>query len=878
MRGLIHNGLTVLLGAALLTCALGTGTVFATDLPGETSPQEQAQIHQEDAAQQQAATATDSVGSDSAAPGAPPSLPTEGAHRPGDGGSAPTEAERRQAEQPQQPTDEVSILKAQPTDEVTDPQQPGDKVFTLQTSDPAQTTDPADPNGQVLSHQDPQPVPDEIVTAEVYVRLGGELPENIQKDDSAANYTPVQFTVHVNLSLLERLLQADGLSSTYTSPFNSNWRYYSHVTTGAADPAAFWNGYVLPSIEDASERALFTDNFTDGTFIGYVLKREEYQGFHIDGIIQAHSVTAPPQLPPEPDPPVTAESFRRMTITTSVWNAARNNPSPVHADLAVRDEVFTYELRTTLPETDWVKYFVIRDTLVDELKFATGVTVSVSGQKISLPAHAVEQNGKTLTVDFPKEILRDHAGEEICISFGAQIDTQNNVSLAKYANAGNGGRIEVPNRCEYLVWLYTPEDGARRLPSDKEPDVGEFSGIATVTPPAAEVRLEEKVNGRRTDGAPVVLHNRYDEVTYTVSAYVIERADMRTLSISDTIADVMEFRGEVEVLIGGIRTEGLAQIFDKTLVVSVPERYLTDAALQHPVTVTFRAAIMQGVDLTSYIDRNANGVRISNNASCQTGAGMTPVTSNAVQITPGPAGIEVNVNDAGSAVLSDRKDIFTYTLRTRVPERARMRQFVITDRIADVLMFAGNVHVTVGGFPVEGVVRIAGQELIVMLTGDVLNGNMGKAVIISFDACAREDADASVLMQGVTNNASYRIDNEQPVPSNTVTVSTDALTEELLSEEEETIIQSLLLETEENQSLPLEEKVSAQQSDEVSEAALKVLGARRNGAGTTELDARDAQTGDPVSDLHARESVMGMALFGLFSLLCLNTPKKEEEA
>ena len=150
----------------------------------------------------------------------------------------------------------------------------------------------------------------------------------------------------------------------------------------------------------------------------------------------------------------------------------------------------------------------------------------------------------------------------------------------------------------------------------------------------------------------------------------------------------------------------------------------------------------------------------------------------------------------------------------------------------------------------------------------------------------KDGADASVLAQGVANTASYSIDGAQPVTSNSVTVSTNAppVEEAAPLPEEETKTQSLPLEGEEPKarSLPPEEKVTAQPTNAVTDmtdtAALKVLGARRTGAGTTELDARDAKTGDPASDLRSRETVMGMALLGLFLLLCLHTPKKQEEA
>ncbi|MBQ6903557.1 MAG: isopeptide-forming domain-containing fimbrial protein, partial [Lachnospiraceae bacterium] len=587
MRGLIRKGWTVLLGAALLTCAFGAHTVHAEDLTGGNTPQGQEQTGSEAAQQQPAAVFS-------------PAQPTD-----------PQPSDPAQPTDPAQPADPSAALQT------TDPADPNgqDPAQTTDPADPAQqpadpsaalrTTDPADPNGQDPAQQDPQPAPDTFITAEVYARLGGELPAVIQTNGDSAEYSGMLFTVRINLSELERRLSAAGLPANYVD--GQGRIYYSHEASGLSGPYVFWNDYVLPCV-DASQQSLFSKEgmqayltAEEGRFVGYVLKREKYANdhYHLDGIIEP-SVTGVQGPPPAQPKPVTAENYPKLLITTNVWNAARNNPSPSHADLAVRGEVFTYELKTTLPDADtaaWVNRFVIEDTLVEELTFAGAATVLVNGQQVALPAQAVEQSGQSLVVDLPKEFLASNAGNEICVSFGVKI--RDGVSLARFASAANGGRAKVPNSCSYHVWLHEEESGPRRLPSERDPDVSEFSGVATVTPPATDIRLEETVNGRRTDGGAVMLGSRYEEVTYTIRAYVLERADMRSLSISNTIAGVMEFRGGVEVMIGGILTEGLVQIFDKTLVVSVPEKYLTDEALKQPITVSFRAAIISGSDLTA---------------------------------------------------------------------------------------------------------------------------------------------------------------------------------------------------------------------------------------------------------------------------------------
>ncbi|MBR0092627.1 MAG: Cna B-type domain-containing protein [Lachnospiraceae bacterium] len=142
--------------------------------------------------------------------------------------------------------------------------------------------------------------------------------------------------------------------------------------------------------------------------------------------------------------------------------------------------------------------------------------------------------------------------------------------------------------------------------------------------------------------------------------------------------------------------------------------------------------------------------------------------------------------DLGEHVtLSTRDEAVTYTIRTQIPAIAReqaLDSFVITDELEEVLEFVpedeGNVKVTIGGTPVMADVTVTGQTLRVAIPEIYLNSMRGEAVVITFDARIREDADFSGKTKyigagrtEIPNTAKYQINNNPEVESNPVTIT-----------------------------------------------------------------------------------------------------------
>ncbi|MGQ7443115.1 isopeptide-forming domain-containing fimbrial protein, partial [Streptococcus suis] len=89
-----------------------------------------------------------------------------------------------------------------------------------------------------------------------------------------------------------------------------------------------------------------------------------------------------------------------------------------------------------------------------------------------------------------------------------------------------------------------------------------------------------------------------------------------------------------------------------------------------------------------------------------------------------------------------------YTIQTQVPTDAK--SFEITDELVEVLEFAGaegkgDVVVTIGDTTVTDAVTIAtsGQNLSVKLSPEQLQKDSGKAVVVTFKAKIRANANLS---------------------------------------------------------------------------------------------------------------------------------------
>ena len=89
--------------------------------------------------------------------------------------------------------------------------------------------------------------------------------------------------------------------------------------------------------------------------------------------------------------------------------------------------------------------------------------------------------------------------------------------------------------------------------------------------------------------------------------------------------------------------------------------------------------------------------------------------------------------------------------------------FTVTDELKDVLEFAGDVQVTLGGKKADAAVAKNGQTLEVTFPEETVKANGGKKVQVTFKAKIKADADLTPYetanSYSVPNTASYLINN-----------------------------------------------------------------------------------------------------------------------
>lgn len=412
-----------------------------------------------------------------------------------------------------------------------------------------------------------------------------------------------------------------------------------------------------------------------------------------------------------------------------------------HVDLGAHDEEFTYTIETTVPEN--ATAFGITDTLVDALEFvgdASSVTATVDGEAIT----DVKIEGQTLKVNLAKTQVVNKFGKAVTVEFKAKIKAD--ADLTPHVT---NGVIKVPNQAGYVI------NNDPKLHKETEP--------VTVTPPPTTPDIEKKVN----NAYEAMLASHDETFTYTIDTTVPMSATAFT--VTDTLVDVLEFVGTPSATVDGQAITDV-QISGQTLTVNLSQE---QAIKLHgkPVNVTFKAKIKAGANLNPYIVGNAGepgNIKIPNKASYMINNDPSiRKDSNEVPVTPPPTtpDLEKKVNDADSAYLTAKEEVFTYSLDTVVPTAATA--FAVLDKLEPVLEFVDKDQVvaTLNGQVLDNShITIMGQTIRVALTQEEVTSNAGKPVHIEFKAKIKEDADLTPYMTGqedprVPNKAQYIINN-----------------------------------------------------------------------------------------------------------------------
>ena len=410
-------------------------------------------------------------------------------------------------------------------------------------------------------------------------------------------------------------------------------------------------------------------------------------------------------------------------------------------DLAKRNEEFTYTLKTTMPASATV--FEMTDELKEVLEFVgenASATVKLDGEDAGSKA-TVTLSGQVIKVAFTEASVKADAGKSIEVNFKAKI--RDNANLSAYVN--KDGKTEIPNKASYDI--------------DHNPKYHKDSNEVPVTPPTPEEpEIKKDVNGK----AEETLAKRDEVFTYNVKTTVAQ--DATAFSVTDKIEDVLEFAGKSSATLNGqaldasqIKVEG------QTITLTLTEDQVKANGGQ-AVELTFDAKIKAGANLSAYVKEDGR-TQIPNKASYDASFPHKPGVhkdSNEVPVTPPTPDepeIKKDVNGKAEETLAKRDEVFTYNVKTTVAQDATA--FSVTDKIEDVLEFAGKSSATLNGQALDASqIKVEGQTITLTLTEDQVKANGGQAVELTFDAKIKAGANLSAYVKEdgrtqIPNKASY---------------------------------------------------------------------------------------------------------------------------
>ena len=415
-----------------------------------------------------------------------------------------------------------------------------------------------------------------------------------------------------------------------------------------------------------------------------------------------------------------------------------------HADLGKLSEIFTYTIDSTVPHV--ADSFTISDDIVKELAFEGEATVTVDGQAVQ--DLTVTTEGQRLMVTFGKEQVKQYAGKAVQVSFKAKVKEgiTFDALLAAYPNESKDKPV-VPNTASYII--------------NDNPDSKKESKPVTVTPPPTTTpELKKEVNGaERYD-----LAKRNEEFTYTLKTTM--PASATVFEMTDELKEVLEFVGENASATVKLDGENAGSKATVTLSGQVIKVAFTEASVKadagKSIEVNFKAKIRDNANLSAYVNKdgkteipNKASYDIDHNPKYHKDSNEVPVTPP----TPEEPEIKKDVNGKAEETLAKRDEVFTYNVKTTVAQDATA--FSVTDKIEDVLEFAGTSSAKLNGQALDASqIKVEGQTITLTLTEDQVKANGGQAVELTFDAKIKAGANLSAYVKEdgrtqIPNKASY---------------------------------------------------------------------------------------------------------------------------
>ena len=427
--------------------------------------------------------------------------------------------------------------------------------------------------------------------------------------------------------------------------------------------------------------------------------------------------------------------------------------------------------------------------------------------KFELTADELTQvRGHVMTVTFKAKYvdnITDDAVEEsyVGVKTLAEDETMTENGDQVSAEDADAAHIGTPNQAKVKVgdheaWTNTVTVTAPPDVPSPEKSVGESAD--------AQKALEHDEDGNVTNQPNLKLEGREDTFTYSVTQEIPASLNLKSISFSDTIENVLEFIPA---------SNANAKVVDETdanidIDVKIEGQTITatpksiEGLTGKKLTFTFDAKIKAGV--TDDQLRTAGYVNNSIPNKATVNVNGSPIGTNEVLVTP-PSEEEVpekliltdeeaKADEAeahkGTSTLVTRPEEFTYTINQKVPTGAYYLEF--TDTLVEVLEFVdksatAGATLTADGETVTGAeITASGNKITAKVgsetapaegTESLIKDLEGKTVALTFKAKLRDDVKDDDLYGkylenslNVPNEATVKV-NDNPLNTNKVWVT-----------------------------------------------------------------------------------------------------------
>ena len=361
--------------------------------------------------------------------------------------------------------------------------------------------------------------------------------------------------------------------------------------------------------------------------------------------------------------------------------------------LADRDQVFTYNVKTSVPTDATV--FSVSDTLESVLDYAGSANASLNGQ--ALDASQIKVEGQTITLTLTKEQVKANGGQAVELSFTAKIKA--GADLTPYLTDRG---FTVPNTASYDAKF--PHKPGLHKDSNKVP---------VIVPKEPEPEISKKIN-RTLDHLDVEYDAPY---MYNVNTALPKDIDKyKEFTVTDTLESVLAIADTPVAYVDGRDANGALETSVKGNTVTVKVKDFARLKGFKEIQLYIPAKLKANSDLKAYKDQLVPNKATVNfkDANGQSGSKETkPVTvkprdpEKPTDPTPGEPAKTVGPEDGSKPDkdyhLPNALDTFRFDITTPVPTdpvdengnakkdqygrliKTDLTSFTITDKIDSVL-------------------------------------------------------------------------------------------------------------------------------------------------------------------------------------------------